>query len=105
MHGRSICSGGLGCNPMTLEELIRDRATKGELTHFSLGYEISSGMWCAVYAPSQEFGTSVARDKDPVKACEQAITAPKTTKRRKTVTATVSIALKEDTLDSWLPRA
>jgi len=102
---------------LNLEELIRDRATKGEMVHLSLWHEISSGLWCATYAPAHEFGNSVARDKDPVKACEAAITAPKTKRR---VTATVREPIvdhlaggprgplepeKSDTLDSWLPRA
>jgi len=104
---------------LNLEELIRDRATKGEMVHLSLWHEISSGLWCATYAPAHEFGNSVARDKDPVKACETAITAPKT-KRKVTAAVKTSNHVEvyspgevagptksatPDTLDSWLPRA
>ncbi len=116
---------------MTLEELIRDRATKGEMVHLSLFHEISSGLWCATYAPAHEFGNSIVRDQDPVKACEIAITAPKTKRSsnpaglskesRRTLTATVNEPITDhlaggprgpleeekapDTLDNWLPRA
>ena len=101
---------------MTLEDLIRDRAEKGEMVHLSLWHEISSGLWCATYAPAHEFGNSIARDKDPVKACEKAILMPKT-KRRVTAAvkeptgAELEVTMLEeaapvpaDTIDSWLPR-
>ena len=97
---------------MTFEELIRDRAEKGEMVHLSLWHDIASGLWAATYAPAHEFGNAIARDKDPVKACEKAILMPKTKRR---VTATVKESREDvagpakpstsDTLDNWLPRA
>lgn len=58
---------------MTLEELIRDCATRGELVHLSLWFEPIKKRWCATYAPSHKFGVSRVYDLDPVTATVKAL--------------------------------
>lgn len=64
----------------TLEETLRDLATRGEITHISL--VPSKQGWRATYAPASIFGNSIAEDRDPVKAILMACEAAKV-KRRK----------------------
>lgn len=65
-----------------LEELIRDVAQRGELTHLSLTprrMEIEEGSnkfvhgWSATLAPSSSTGNTFGFDPDPVKALKTAI--------------------------------
>lgn len=54
-------------NP-SLEEMIRDLAARGELTHLSLAPNPSGKGWRATFSPSSVFGVSHGGDPDPVKA-------------------------------------
>lgn len=58
---------------MSLEELLRDVAARGELVHFSLWFEPIKDRWCATYSPSHVFGVSRAHHKDPVTAAVKAL--------------------------------
>lgn len=85
---------------MTLEELIRDRAKKGELVHVSLVRSALDDKWCAVYAPAHTMGIFSAEASDPVEALVAALTATKSS--RKKVTAAVT---KEETAENPDERA
>lgn len=63
-----------------LEELIRDVATRGELTHLALAPRlIQRGEnkfvkgWGATFAPASVMGNTFAEDTDPVVALKQCI--------------------------------
>lgn len=58
---------------MTLEDLIRDCAARGEMVHLSLWFEPTNNRWCATYSPSHQFGVSKAFDADPVTAAVKAL--------------------------------
>lgn len=73
---------------MTLDELIRDRAAKGELSHISVVFSQISGKWHAIYAPTHIAGFTNAEGNDPVDTLVKAITAPKTSRKRVTVAVT-----------------
>lgn len=65
---------------MTLEELIRDMASRGQITHLSVIPD-STG-WRAVFcAASVTSGYTTAHDKDPVEAMRKAIVETKIRKR------------------------
>lgn len=65
---------------MDLEELIRDVASRGELTHLSLTpRKIEKGEnkfvngWGATFAPASVMGNTFAESTDPVEALKQCI--------------------------------
>lgn len=78
---------------MTLEELIRDMATRGELTHMSITPR--NGVWEAVFcAGSTLEGYTTGTSADPVDAMRLAIVNTKIKRRRvhpvKPLTVTVA---------------
>jgi hypothetical protein len=60
---------------MTLDDLIRDAAKRGELTHLSV--VAVAGGFSATFTPASTFGTVHERDADPVIAMTKAIKAVK----------------------------
>lgn|GEM_PF-5091936 len=73
---------------MTLEELIRDRATKGELVHLSLVCSVIDGKWHGVYAYAHAFGVHSATGDDPIAVLTEALTGAKTSRKRVTAAVT-----------------
>lgn len=64
---------------MSIEDKIRDLATRGEITHLSL---VPRGKgWECSYAPAGVPGISYAHDDDPVHAIEQALDGIKLKRR------------------------
>jgi hypothetical protein len=72
----------------TLEELIRDRAAKGELVHLSLVFSPIDNKWHAVYAPAHAFGVENGTGADPVEALIAALLSVKSSKKKVTATVT-----------------
>ena len=68
---------------MSLEEIIRDVAKRGELVHLSLWFEHATNRWCATYSPSHLFGVSKAHHTDPVTAAVTALEGIKHARTRK----------------------
>lgn len=65
----------------TLDDMIADLATRGELVHLSI-VSVAGG-FSATFAPASAVGSySTERDKDPVKALKRAIENAKGMKRR-----------------------
>lgn len=60
-----------------LEDMIRDLAKRGELTHLALTPTPSGTAWRAVFAPASQFGVCHGADPDPVKAMLLAIDGAK----------------------------
>jgi hypothetical protein len=63
---------------MNLEQLILDRAHKGELTHLSLWCDPRTKQWLASYTASQSYTVSRGVADDPVTAAVKAIEQVKT---------------------------
>lgn len=59
---------------ITLEDAIRNLATRGEISHISLTPSQNGTKWRGSYAMSSKFGVSFAEDADPVKALMLAMT-------------------------------
>lgn len=64
-----------------LEEVIRDLAARGELTHLSLAPNPSAKGWRATFSPASVFGVCHGADLDPVKAILLAIDGAKIKRR------------------------
>jgi hypothetical protein len=69
----------------TLEEVLRDLAKRGELSHISLAQSQSSKMWRASFAMCSRFGVSYAEDEQPDRALLLALTTANLKKPRVTV--------------------
>lgn len=63
---------------MTLEERIRDKAKKGELTHLAIipraNHKTGEITFAASYSPAKKWGHAFGEDADPVVALEKALT-------------------------------
>jgi hypothetical protein len=57
---------------MTLEDLIRDAAARGNMTNLSIAPTPDGKRWRACYAPAKTMGVSFAEDDDPVVAMKEA---------------------------------
>jgi hypothetical protein len=61
----------------TLEDLLRDLAARGEMTHLSIAAVAGKGPNGVVYSgsfcPAAQFGHGFGRDADPVKAILEAV--------------------------------
>lgn len=64
-----------------LEDMIRDLAKRGELSHVSVALNGSGTQWRASFAPCSVFGVTFAEDKDPVKALTLAMEGTKLKRR------------------------
>jgi hypothetical protein len=74
-----------GTTPVTdknLEEVIRDLAARGEITHLSVVPSQNGKLWRASFAMCSKYGVSFAEDVDPVKALVLACTTAKMKARR-----------------------
>jgi len=58
---------------MTLEDLIRDAAAKGNMTHLSIIPAPNGTSWRASFTPAKRMGIAYGEDADPVKAMALAI--------------------------------
>ena len=65
-----------------LEQVLRDLAARGEISHISLVPSQSGKMWRASFAMCSHFGVSFAEDKDPAQAIILALTSAKLKKPR-----------------------
>lgn len=65
-----------------LEDLLRDLASRGELSHISLAPSQGGKMWRGAFAMCSKFGISYAEDKDPAQALVLAMTGAKMKPRR-----------------------
>lgn len=78
----------------TLEDVIRDLAKRGELTHLSLTPSQDGKKWRASFAMSSKFGISFGEDVDPVKAlilaCTTAKMKPRPAERKAATTIDLS---------------
>jgi hypothetical protein len=93
----------------TLEDLIRDRAAKGELVHLSVVCSALDAKWHAVYAPAHTFGVENGMGADPVEAMIAALTSVKTSKKKVTATVTKEPRMtngdpKSGKLDDWMTK-
>lgn len=61
----------------TLEDVIRDLAKRGEISHISLTPSQNGKLWRGSFAMCSRFGISYAEDADPVKALIIACTTAK----------------------------
>src|SRR5258708_1148410 len=118
---RSVPSNG--GYPMTLEELVRAAAAKGELVHLSLTPTADGKSWFAMFTPASTFGYVTGINADPVEAlCEAISNGPKAIRRaalKRDVTTTVKNEIEEaptnlatdkniletkpETAEDWLP--
>jgi len=73
---------------LTLEELIRDRAAKGELVHLSVVHSALDSKWHAIYAPAHVYGVENGAGADPVEALIAALTSVKSSRKRVTAAVT-----------------
>lgn len=64
----------------TLDNLIRDAAKRGELTHLSIAPHGKA--WICSYAPASTFGVTHKTHADPCEAIRLAITETKVKRRR-----------------------
>ncbi len=66
-----------GKDDVPLEDLLRDLAARGELTHLSIVAVAGKGPGGVVYSgsftPAAQFGHGFSRDADPVKAIFEAV--------------------------------
>lgn len=53
---------------MTLDEMIHDLATRGEISDIGLCRSQDGKLWRGTFAMCSKFGLSIAEDADPVKA-------------------------------------
>jgi hypothetical protein len=70
-----------------LEEVLRDLAKRGEISHISLVPSQNGKLWRASFAMCSHFGISFAEDADPAKAIILACTSAKLKKPRASITA------------------
>lgn len=67
----------------SLEEVIRDAAKRGDLTHLSVALAPDGKRWQASYAPARQWHNSIALHADPAEALKRAILEFKPRKRAK----------------------
>lgn len=60
-----------------LEDVIRELAARGEISHFSLVPSQKGKLWRGTFAMCSKFGVSFAEDVDPVVALTMALTTAK----------------------------
>jgi hypothetical protein len=61
----------------TLEEVLRDLAKRGEISHISLTPSQDGKLWRASFTMCSKFGASFAEDADPARAIILACTTAK----------------------------
>lgn len=66
---------------MTLEEILKDCAARGELTHVSVTANPSGKSFTCSYAAASQFGINFATSDCPVEAIREAISTMKLRKR------------------------
>jgi len=66
----------------TLEDLLRDLAKRGEISHISLTPSQNGKLWRGSFTMCSHFGVSLAEDADPVQALMLALTSAKLKKPR-----------------------
>jgi hypothetical protein len=83
-----------------LEDVLRDLAKRGEISHISLVPSQNGKLWRASFAMSSRFGVSFGEDADPAKAiilaCTSAKMKPRPAERRPT-----SIDLEAEHVDPY----
>ncbi len=67
---------------MTVDDVLRDLAKRGEISHLSLVPSQGGKLWRASFAMCSHFGVSFAEDADPAKAIILACTSAKLKKPR-----------------------
>jgi hypothetical protein len=67
---------------VNLEDVLRDLAKRGEISHISLVPSQNGKLWRASFAMCSKFGVSFAEDADPAKAIIIACTTAKTKPQR-----------------------
>jgi hypothetical protein len=68
----------------SLEDVLRDLAKRGEISHISLAPSQNGRQWRASFAMCSKFGVSFAEDADPAKAIILACTTAKMKPQRAT---------------------
>lgn len=58
---------------MTLDDLIRSMAARGELSHLSLALKLDGSGWRASFSPASNWTVSIAEHRDPATALQMAI--------------------------------
>jgi hypothetical protein len=71
---------------LSLDDVLRDIAARGELSHISLAPSQNGKLWRASFAMCSHWGVSFAEDADPAKALILACTSAKLKKPRTTIT-------------------
>jgi len=61
----------------TVDDVLRDLAKRGEISHISLVPSQNGKLWRASFAMSSKFGVSFAEDADPARAIIIACTTAK----------------------------
>jgi hypothetical protein len=61
----------------TVDDVLRDLAKRGEISHISLVPSQNGKLWRASFAMCSKFGVSFAEDADPAKAIILACTSAK----------------------------
>ena len=74
-----------------LEDVLRDLAARGEISHISLTPSQDGKMWRASFAMCSVFGISFAEDADPVNAIVLACTTARLKKSRASVKSSVEV--------------
>lgn len=82
--------------PTTVDDVLRDLAKRGEISHISLVPSQNGKLWRASFAMCSVFGISFAEDADPAKAIILACTSAKLKKPRVAIKET-AIRLSETT--------
>jgi hypothetical protein len=80
----------------SLEDMIRDLALRGELSHLSIAPRGNG--WSVSFCPTSKFGVFFGEHKDPVEAIKAALEAPRLRRRKSSEPTTTNAATESPAL-------